>query len=512
MGTRGLWNVHVDGKWYRLYYKPTGRITSPDAPLTLQTIRKIVSETTIEDWESIPFPSPLHINIDYVYNIDKDLGLVTVTQWTAISGALYRWIRQAKLAAIEDSSISTLDGILVENEDISKRHRTQYTEAGLTISPTLKINIAKPTSLTELQLRLFTDFVFLWRFYFDDLPAWSHDALLRKTLAIGLLRIAAWDFEIISDTDTEGIPEEILEEIPIGQYSVPRWSAPSENTFWFHGFLVTVYSASDTLEKAVQDTQRYLDKDQRRKPVIHVILISLGYVTFVEITGTVVQYSTTIPLVINTSATQPSPGFRALTSVLSSYSWRITHKDRLGINIPTEILDRILKALAPKDVIAFARASSAVDRWYYSSLPQLDGVLVRSFDLSIPCCGERHRINGGGVSCSTCYTWYHRECTNLSSESQGDNYTCTECQHNATNNVLEAGGIHRTRRKIGPKPSCKVTVDGEAKVLNLRTAKPAARRPEMFLYRGLSIPPNDLNHTIRFNRVFSGLAYGLDEI
>lgn len=46
-----------------------------------------------------------------------------VTQWTAISGALYRLIRQAKLAAIEDPSLSTLDDILVDNEDITKQHR-----------------------------------------------------------------------------------------------------------------------------------------------------------------------------------------------------------------------------------------------------------------------------------------------------------------------------------------------------------------------------------------------------
>ncbi|RAK81798.1 PHD finger domain-containing protein [Aspergillus fijiensis CBS 313.89] len=489
MGTRGLWNVRVDGKWYRVFHRSTARITSPD----------VVSETAIEDWESIPFPSPHHINLDYVYNIDKDLGVIMVTQWTAISGALYRLIRQAKLAAIEDPSLSTLDDILVDNEDITKQHRTQYTETGLTTSLTLKINIAKPTSLTELQLRLFTDFVFLWRFYFDDLPSWSHDSRFRKTLAIGLLH-------------TEGIPEDIIEEIPIGSYSIPKWSAPSENIFWLLGFLVTVYSASDTLENTVQDTQRYLDKEQCKKPVIHVILISLGYVTFLEISGTGVQYSPTIPLVINSSAIQPSPGFRALTSVLSSNLWKITHREKWGINLPTEILDRILKALAPKDVISFARASTAVDRWYYSSLPQLDRVLVRSFDFSIPCCGERHNPNGDGVSCSTCYTWYHSECAGLSSETQGNGYICAECHQNGASKILEAGAIYRARRKIGSKPSCKVTVDGEVKALNLRTAKPAARRPEMFLYRGLLIPPNDLNYTIRVNRVFSGLAYGLDEV
>ncbi|RAH41700.1 PHD finger domain-containing protein [Aspergillus brunneoviolaceus CBS 621.78] len=478
MGTRGLWNVRVDGKWYRVFHRSTARITSPDAPATLRTVRKVVSETAIENWESIPFPSPLHINLDYVYNIDKDLGVIMVTQWTAISGALYRLIRQAKLAAIEDPSLSTLDDILVDNEDITKQHRTQYTETGLTTSLTLKINIAKPTSLTELQLRLFTDFVSLWRFYFDDLPSWSHDSRFRKTLAIGLLRIAAWDLEILSDTDTEGIPEDIIEEIPIGSYSIPKWSAPSENIFWLLGFLVTVSSASDTLENT---------------PVIHVILTSLGYVTLLEITGTGVQYSPTIPLVINSSAIQPSPGFRALIL------------EKWGINLPTEILDRILRALAPKDVISFARASTAVDRWYYSSLPQLDRVLVRSFDFSIPCCGERHNPNGDGVSCSTCYTWYHSECAGLSSESQ-------ECHQNGASKSLEAGAIYRAHRKIRSKPSCKVTVDGEVKVLNLRTAKPAARRPERFLFRGLSIPPNDLNYTIRFNRVFSGLAYGLDEV
>lgn len=51
------------GKWYFLLHRPRGRITSPEASDTVQAIRKILSETLIAPWEPVPFPTPLHIDI-----------------------------------------------------------------------------------------------------------------------------------------------------------------------------------------------------------------------------------------------------------------------------------------------------------------------------------------------------------------------------------------------------------------------------------------------------------------
>ncbi|KAB8206604.1 hypothetical protein BDV34DRAFT_224347 [Aspergillus parasiticus] len=158
MVTRGLWNLHVDGKWYRSFRPPRGRITSPDSPATLKAIRNIISATTFNDWESVPFPTPLHIDLDYVYNIDKDLGILTITQWSGADGVLSRLVRQAKLAEIQDPSIITVEAVLQNVEDFFQQQSTQHDQTQSAAA--LKIDIGTPTSLNELQFRLFTDFCF----------------------------------------------------------------------------------------------------------------------------------------------------------------------------------------------------------------------------------------------------------------------------------------------------------------------------------------------------------------
>ncbi|CDM28986.1 unnamed protein product [Penicillium roqueforti FM164] len=45
MVTRGLWNFHVDGKWYRWFHPPRGQSSSSDTPTTLKTIHRILSRT-----------------------------------------------------------------------------------------------------------------------------------------------------------------------------------------------------------------------------------------------------------------------------------------------------------------------------------------------------------------------------------------------------------------------------------------------------------------------------------
>jgi hypothetical protein len=156
-------NAYVLGKWYRLYHPPWGRITSPDTEATLQTLRKILSVTGVNYWEPIPFPTPLHIELDYVYNVDKDTELLTVTQWNG-DETLSRLTRQAKLAKIQDQSFNTIDAMLEDVEDDLGRH---HLEPRAEIQP-LEIRIGPPTSLNELQFQFFADFVFLWRFYFDE--------------------------------------------------------------------------------------------------------------------------------------------------------------------------------------------------------------------------------------------------------------------------------------------------------------------------------------------------------
>lgn len=112
----------------------------------------------MNNWEPIPFPTPLHIHLDCVYNIDKDLGILTITQWSGPDGVLSRLVRQAKLAEIQDPSLITIEAVLQNAEDFLEQQRTQHDQTQSAAA--LKIDIGTPTSLNELQFRLFTDFCF----------------------------------------------------------------------------------------------------------------------------------------------------------------------------------------------------------------------------------------------------------------------------------------------------------------------------------------------------------------
>lgn len=153
------------GKWYRWFHRLFAQAYSPDTPAGLRKLREIISKNSAYDWEPIPFPTPLHLQLDYTYNIDKDSGLLTIIQWEESGAVMPRLIsRQTKLATIQDFSLRTLNGVLVNAQHLLEQHNPQNNQSGPLASPTLEINIGPPTPLNELQFRFFTDFVFIWRF------------------------------------------------------------------------------------------------------------------------------------------------------------------------------------------------------------------------------------------------------------------------------------------------------------------------------------------------------------
>ncbi|GAB1207664.1 hypothetical protein APSETT445_006389 [Aspergillus pseudonomiae] len=234
MVTRGLWNLHVDGKWYRWFHLPRGQSTSPDSPTTLRTLQQILSRTENFKWDSVPFPTPLHFQLDYVYTIDEDAGHFMLTEWKTANQALHQITRKVALASIRETLQSTIDTLLDDAGELSKHNdhslsdirnetNVEYLLNAFGIKPSI------PTRLNELQFQLFIDFVYTWRFYFDDNSTWERSFSLLSTLAIGLLRIAAWDLEV-RNMDTE--------ELPITFSSLPRWKAPIDEIFWFHKYLI----------------------------------------------------------------------------------------------------------------------------------------------------------------------------------------------------------------------------------------------------------------------------------
>lgn len=197
---------------------PRGQSSSSCTPTTLKTIRQILSRSDKFKWDSVPFPTPLHLHLDYVYTIDENAGHFTITQWKSVDRALYPRVRRATLASIQETSLSAIGTLLDDVVGVSKRNDHSLTDLNNEtdvqhLLKTFEVKPSVPERLNELQFQLFTDFVFTWRFYFDDISTWECSFSLFATLAIGILRIAAWDFEV-RNTDTE--------EIPILFSSIPR--------------------------------------------------------------------------------------------------------------------------------------------------------------------------------------------------------------------------------------------------------------------------------------------------
>lgn len=209
------------------------------------------------------------------------------------------------------------------------------------------------------------------------------------------------------------------------------------------------------------------------------------------------------------SAVQCSPGFRALTYVLSFPHWKkksLAHKERWGITLPPEIFAMLLKNVSPKDIVSFCQASFTVERWYCSSTPQFDDLKLRGFESSIP-----HGLGVDGVCCRLCHTWRHSKCIGLYHTSLDHRYLCSNCEESKHCSTLDPGGINKTTRRA-KGTACHVNVSGHPKTLQLRLSRPSHLRPERrLLGNHVSTPPLLIDYTVRFGNVFSGLVYGLKE-
>ncbi|EEQ32218.1 conserved hypothetical protein [Microsporum canis CBS 113480] len=279
MGTRGLWNLHFAGKWYRFHDRKS-RICSPHEPGIVRRIQSIVASLDdLKGWEPVPFPSPLPSNLDYVYTIDVDAGTLTITRWESVDAVLQPFPRQIKLSCLDESHGLTLDSLERAPSEVSA-----LTDSEAVSIPGVKVELqgldirpGPPTPLNELQFRVSLDFCFVWRAFIDDPTSWRYPSMGFNTLAIGLLRIAAWDLEVSSDTEID---------YPVNGVTFPRWEAPQADVFWFHGYLVVLHATINTdvsLLAAISKAQSFLRLSH--KDTAHLIILSLRHVAFVEISS-----------------------------------------------------------------------------------------------------------------------------------------------------------------------------------------------------------------------------------
>lgn len=388
-------------------------------------------------WEAVPFPSPLHSDLHYVYTIDQDARTFTISFWKGLDGLLAPSLVTMNLIRLYNRS-SLPKNCLRWSRHVNRKY-IKANDAPADSFKTLEIDIGIPTPMNELQEQFFTDFVFFWRSYFDDPLAWKYDSPVFRTLSIGFLRLAAWDFEVSLCGSLD---------IRISYDSVPRWSYPDADVYWFHGYLIVLQNDIESeamINGAVAKAESYINTNLRfRRHSVYLIVLSLRRIAFVEISQDTILVSRIFTLLSNHSATQCSPGFRALARVMTSNYWKKhpVYKESSQINVPPEIVHMILHELNPRDTVAFSQASFAAKQCYYASESQFKNIGIQNYKSSIPCCGQRSGLETHGICCSKCYAWQHLECVSLANDSSADQYVCTGCQEGACM-VLDAAGIDR---------------------------------------------------------------------
>jgi hypothetical protein len=170
-----------------------------------------------------------------------------------------------------------------------------------------------------------------------------------STFAIAFLRLAAWNLEISADTKCPA-------EFPINNLDIPRWGRPKSEVLWFHGFLIVLHGRINTkasITSAIAKAKGLLSPFPQQDNVL-LIIISLQHVAFVEFSSVSRDAicSRPIPLIVNSSGLQCSPGFRLLTHVLTSSCWKksLALREKWGNAFPMEILDMVLNHMSSRDI------------------------------------------------------------------------------------------------------------------------------------------------------------------
>jgi hypothetical protein len=105
----------------------------------------------------------------------------------------------------------------------------------------------------------------------------------------------------------------------------------------------------------------YLDHAKSRQRKVRLILLSLSHVAFVELCDDGDWRSKTFVFIMEYSKHRCSPGFRALSRVLTSNyqaSWEMptARRESRKISLLFEVLEMILNESEPRDAVSFAKA------------------------------------------------------------------------------------------------------------------------------------------------------------
>lgn len=482
------------GKWYRLCHSQ-GLSLHLYEKATLQVINQLCADHSLRGWEEVPFPTPLHSDLDYIYTVDQDADTLIITSWDWANGAPWAIAHQMSLSTVSELTDRSMKEILKECKYVLDDYTTvRETKSRPWFCQPLDIQFGLPTSINELQEQIFTDFVYIWRFYIDDPLTWIYDMPIFRLFSIAFLRLAAWDFEISFNCP----------EFPAGSFdSIPPWKYPKLDIYWFHGFLVVLQEdiqSANGIDMTIEKIKSYVGDTRCSRGVTRSIIMTPRHVAFVELSRDDVLCSDAMPLLTDMSAVECSPGFRALSRILSTECWKKPRTYGETFNLPLEILQIILSYLEPQDIVSFSQASFAAEKWYYTSIPQLRDIKLCSFDSSVPCCGKRDGLDVHGVICSSCHIWKHLGCLSLAPPNS--HYVCSLCQESESF-TLNPGMINK-RRLMKKTQGCRIQKDGSTEFFQLQLHL-QLDLPISELFR--SIPLSQKDFAVLFNGSYSGLSY-----
>ncbi|KAB8277442.1 hypothetical protein BDV30DRAFT_251612 [Aspergillus minisclerotigenes] len=358
--------------------------------------------------------------MDFIYTLDTDTETFKISQGKRFARPLFpvptdTYLKPATLREGHDIGIRFTD--LGYSHLVPHKHtRVDELDLQRLNLKGLQLEFGIPTAMNELQERIFTDFFFRWDQYLDP-SDWGYTN-------------PAWDFEVTSISRTD-----------MGKAVLEQWQYPKTEVFWFHRFLFVIQEDILPVSMksiAILKARIYLDHNGTNGHVPRLILLSPIHVASVELRKDGVWCSKSLLLVTSSSAAWCSPGFRALSRALSSnYQTPIgdtaAQFEKWRVALPFEILHMILKLCEPRDSVSFAQASVAVEKCYYTSIPQFKGLAVREYVMSIPCCGKPAGLDVRGLCCVECYARQHPACVGLLHWPPDVQYICSKCQKEEPN-------------------------------------------------------------------------------
>lgn len=139
-------------------------MSPPEAAETARRVRQIYDKTIdLEQWEKVPFPSPLDSYFDFIYTIDQDAGTFILSKWSDVAGNRTPLAFEASLVDLcETSSISVESLRQSPLPSIPNCGKVQDLEFDSVSLEPLNIQTGLPTAMLELQQQLFSRTLFFY--------------------------------------------------------------------------------------------------------------------------------------------------------------------------------------------------------------------------------------------------------------------------------------------------------------------------------------------------------------